>query len=160
MQSLHYNKVYPMMFKTAKVIPKNTERADLSNSRPISLLSVFFKTSSSFDTSGKTGKEIEVTLQKSLDEVSDRQNYQRPPLRLILDISSKTVVQVKEHRVLGITTDDEFKSQLHVSYISKTVSKYLLNVTTEAVVTVSIVRTFCPISTFHQQCGMAEVKLI
>ena len=40
-----------------------------------------------------------------------------------LDVDSKTVVQVKEHRVLGITLDDEFKWQSHVSNICKTVSK-------------------------------------
>ena len=44
-------------------------------------------------------------------------------LRFKLDIDSKTVVQVKEHRVLGITIDDEFKWQSHVSNICKTVSK-------------------------------------
>ena len=44
-------------------------------------------------------------------------------LRPKLDINSKTVVQVKEHRVLGITIDDEFKWQSHVNNICKTVSK-------------------------------------
>ena len=103
-----------------------------------------FADDSSLDTSGKTVKEIEVTLQKSLNDVSGwcknnlmclhpektkcmviatRQKHQRSPLRLKLDIDSKTVVQVKEHRVLGITIDDEFKWQSHVSNICKTVSK-------------------------------------
>ena len=89
-----------------------------------------FADDSSLDTSGKTVKEIEVTLQKSLDDVSGwrknnlmclhpektkcmviatRQKHQRSPLRLKLDIDSKTVVQVKEHRVLGIAIDDECK---------------------------------------------------
>ena len=98
----------------------------------------------SLDTSGKTVKEIEVTLQKSLNEVSGwcknnlmclhpektkcmviatRQKHQRSPLRLKLDTDTKTVVQVKEHRVLGITIDDEFKWQSHVSNICKTLSK-------------------------------------
>ena len=103
-----------------------------------------FADDSSLDTSEKTVKEIEVTLQKSLNEVygwcknnlmclhpektkcmviATRQKHQRSPLRLKLDINSKTVVQVKEHRVLGITIDDEFKWQSHVSNICKTVSK-------------------------------------
>ena len=103
-----------------------------------------FADDSSLDTSGKTVNEIEVTLQKSLNDVSGwcknnlmclhpektkcmviatRQKHQRSPLRLKLDIDSKTVVQVKEHRVLGITIDDEFKWQSHVSNICKTVSK-------------------------------------
>ena len=103
-----------------------------------------FADDSSLDKSGKTVKEIEVTLQKSLDDVSGwrknnlmclhpektkcmviatRQKHQRSPLRLKLDIDSKTVVQVKEHRVLGIAIDDEFKWQSHVSNICKTVSK-------------------------------------
>ena len=62
-----------------------------------------------------------------------RQTHQRSPLRLKLDINSKTVVQVKEHRVLGITVDDEFKWHSHVSNICKTASKKFLNVTAEAV---------------------------
>ena len=103
-----------------------------------------FADDSSLDTSGKTVKGIEVTLQKSLNEVSGwcknnlmclhpeknkcmviatRQKHQRSPLRFKLDINSKTVVQVKEHRVLGITIEDEFKWQSHVSNICKTVSK-------------------------------------
>ena len=104
-----------------------------------------FAYDSSLDISGKTVKEIEVTLQKSLNEVSGwcknnlmclhpekktkcmviatRQKHQRSPLRLRLDINSKTVVQVKEHRVLGITIDNEFRWQSHVSNICKTVSK-------------------------------------
>ena len=55
--------------------------------------------------------------------IATRQKHQRSPLRLKLDINSKTVVQVKEHRVLGITIDDEFKWQSHVRNIRKTVSK-------------------------------------
>ena len=81
-----------------------------------------FADDSSLDTSGKTVKEIEVTLQKSRNDVSGwsknnlclnpeknkcmviatSQKHQRSPHRLKLDIDSKTVVQVKEHRVLGI----------------------------------------------------------
>ena len=103
-----------------------------------------FADDSSLDTSGKTVKEIEVTLQKSLNDVSGwcknnlmclhpektkcmviatRQKHQRSTLRLKLDIDSKTVVQVKEHRVLGKTIDDEFKWQSHVSNSCKTVFK-------------------------------------
>ena len=55
--------------------------------------------------------------------IATRQKHQRSPLRLKLDINSKTAVQVKEHTVLGITIDHEFKWQSHVSNICKTVSK-------------------------------------
>ena len=55
--------------------------------------------------------------------IATRPKHQRSPLHLRLDIDSKPVVQVKEHRVLGITIDDEFKWQSHVSNICKTVSK-------------------------------------
>ena len=103
-----------------------------------------FADDSPLGTSGKIVKEIEVTLQKSHNDVSGwcktnpmclhpeknkciviatRQKHQRSPLRLKLDIDSKTVAQVKEHRVLGITIDDEFKWQSHISNICKTVSK-------------------------------------
>ena len=51
------------------------------------------------------------------------QKHQRSHFRLKLNIDSKTAVQVKEHRVLGITIDDEFEWQSHVSNICKTVSK-------------------------------------
>ena len=65
--------------------------------------------------------------------IATRQKHQRSPLCLKLDIDSKTVVQVKEYRVLGITIDDEFKWQSHASNICKTVSKkYFLNVTAKA----------------------------
>ena len=49
--------------------------------------------------------------------IATHQKRQRSPLRLKLDTDSQTVVQVKEHRVLGITIDDEFKWQSHVSNI-------------------------------------------
>ena len=55
--------------------------------------------------------------------IATRQKHQRSPLCLKLDINSKTVVQVKEHRELGITIDDEFKWQSHISNICKIVSK-------------------------------------
>ena len=83
---------------------------------------------SSLDTNGKTLKEFEVRLQKSITEVSDwckknrmslqpektkcmviitRQKHQRSPLCLKLEVNYETGTQVKEHRVLGLTIDDE-----------------------------------------------------
>ena len=61
--------------------------------------------------------------------IATRQKHQRSPLRLKLDIDSTTVVQVKEHRVLGITIDDEFKWMSHVSNICKTVSRNIFLMT-------------------------------
>ena len=99
------------------------------------------------DTSGKTLKEIEVKLQKSITEVSDwckknrmclhsektkrmvittRQKHQRSPICLKLEVNSETVTQVKEHRVLGLTIDDELKWQSHVGNVCKTESKNVL----------------------------------
>ena len=136
-----------------------------------------FADDSSLDTSGKTVKEIEETLQKSLNEVlgwcknnlmclhpekinkktkcmviATHQKHQRSTLRLKLDINSKTVLQVKEHRVLGITIDDEFRWQSHGSNICKTVSKniFLMSlltryVSSQALKIFFIVHTFCHI---------------
>ena len=55
--------------------------------------------------------------------LANGQKHQQSPLHFKLDIDSKSVVQVKEHRVLGITIDDEFKWQSHISNICRTVSK-------------------------------------
>ena len=116
-------------------LPLHTQDEKVRNS--------LFADDSSLDTNGKTEKEIEVTLQKSLNEVSGwcknslmclhpgkkcmviatRQKHQRSPLCLKLNTNSKTVVQVKEHRMLGVTMDDEFKWQSHVINICKIVSK-------------------------------------
>ena len=41
--------------------------------------------------------------------IATGQKHQRSPLHLKLDIDSKTVVQVQEHRVLGVTINDEFE---------------------------------------------------
>ena len=48
--------------------------------------------------------------------IATHQNHQRSSLRLKLDTNSKSVVPVKEHRVLGITIDDEFKWQSCVRF--------------------------------------------
>ena len=103
-----------------------------------------FADDSSLDTSGKTLKEIEVRLQKSITEVSDwckknrmclhpektkcivittRQKHQRSPRCIKLEVNSETVTQVKEHRVLGLTIGDELKWESYVGHVCKTVSK-------------------------------------
>ena len=107
-------------------------------------LETLFADDSSLDTIWKTLKEIEVRLQKSITEVSDwckknrmplhpektkcvvitaRQKHQRSSLCLKLEVNSETVTQVKEHRVLGLTIDDELKWQSYVGNVCKTVSK-------------------------------------
>ena len=106
--------------------------------------SFLFADDSSLDTSGKTLKEIVVRLQRSTTEVSDwckknhmclrpkktkrmvittRQKHQRSTLCLKLEVNSETVTQVKEHRVLGLTIDDELKWQPYVNNVCKAVSK-------------------------------------
>ena len=103
-----------------------------------------FADDSSLDTSGKTLKEIEVRLHNSITEISDwckknrmclhlektkcmvittRQKHQRSPLCLKLEVNSEIVAQVKEHRVLGLTIDDELKWQSRVGNVCKIVSK-------------------------------------
>ena len=61
--------------------------------------------------------------------ITTRQKHQRSPLSLKLKVNSETVAQVKEHRVLGLTIDDELKWQSHVSNVCKTISKnvYLMS---------------------------------
>ena len=55
--------------------------------------------------------------------ITTRQNYQRSPLCLKLEVNSETVTQVKEHRVIGITIDGELKWQSHVGNVCKILSK-------------------------------------
>ena len=55
--------------------------------------------------------------------ITTRQKHQRSPLCLKLEVNPETVKQVKEHRVLGLTIDDELKWQSHVSNVCKTISK-------------------------------------
>ena len=55
--------------------------------------------------------------------ITTRQKHQRSPLCLKLEVNFETVTQVKEHRILGLTIDDELKWQSHVGNVCKTVSK-------------------------------------
>jgi hypothetical protein len=60
--------------------------------------------------------------------ITSRQKHQRLPLKLNLCIGTDNVEQVKTHRVLGVTIDDELKWQTHITNVCKTVARnvYLL----------------------------------
>ena len=93
---------------------------------------------------------IEKSLQKSLDLTADwcknnrmvihpdktkcmviatRQKLQRDPITLKLLIGQKQIDQVKQHRVLGVTLDSEFKWLPHLDNVLRNVSRnlYLLS---------------------------------
>ena len=99
---------------------------------------------------GDNVQEIQQELQLSLSDVSDwcsnnlmvlnpsksksmliatRQKHQRNLPALDLTIDSKSVKQVSEHRLLGVTVDDQLKWQIHIENMCKKIAKniYLLS---------------------------------
>ena len=94
-------------------------------------------------------KDIEVLnhrLQQSLDEVSawcqsnsmilhpvktksmvlaTRQKHQVRPLSLTLSLHGSPVEEVAEHRLLGVTVDNQLSWKTHINTLSKTISKKL-----------------------------------
>jgi hypothetical protein len=61
--------------------------------------------------------------------ITSRQKHQRGPLKLNIVIDKDDVEQVKSHRVLGVTVDDELRWHLHINNVCKTVARniYLLS---------------------------------
>ena len=57
--------------------------------------------------------------------LASRQKHQLKPLILNLILGTNIIEQVREHRVLGITTDEELKWQLHIDNICKQVARNL-----------------------------------
>ena len=55
---------------------------------------------------------------------ASRQKHQRKPLMLKLTLGAKLIEQVREHRVLGVTLDEELKWQ---SYIDSVCKKFARN---------------------------------
>jgi hypothetical protein len=55
--------------------------------------------------------------------ITSRQKHQKAPLHLNLILNLHPVEQVKCHRVLGITIDEELKWQIHINKICKTVAR-------------------------------------
>ena len=103
-----------------------------------------FADDSTLHTAGNDVQEIESRLQKSLTEistwcksnsmlihpqktksmlVSTRQKLQNTPDSLSLTLGSTPVEQVFEHRVLGITIDDQFKWEAHTDQVCKKLSQ-------------------------------------
>ena len=105
-----------------------------------------FADDTSLHAGGKEVKEIESVLQTSLNDVSSwcsknsmlihphktksmlvstRQKLQNSTYTLSLSIDSTPVEQVSEHRVLGITLDDQFKWEAHTNNVCKKLSQNL-----------------------------------
>ena len=61
--------------------------------------------------------------------IATRQKLQLAPLNLNLSIQNDPVNQVTEHRLLGVTIDNQLKWQAHINKVCKTVSRnlYLLS---------------------------------
>ena len=61
--------------------------------------------------------------------IATRQKHQLAPLNLNLSIQNDPVLQVEEHRLLGVTIDNQLKWQAHINKVCKTVSRnlYLLS---------------------------------
>ena len=101
-------------------------------------------------TPDKSISVVEERLQQALTEISDwckinsmvlnpsktkcmiiatRQKHQLAPLSLNLSIQNEPVNQVAEHRLLGVTIDNQLKWQAHINKVCKTVSRnvYLLS---------------------------------
>ena len=55
--------------------------------------------------------------------LASRQKYQLKPLILNLTLGTNIIEQVREHRVLGITVDEELKWQPHIDNICKQVTR-------------------------------------
>ena len=55
--------------------------------------------------------------------LASRQKYQLKPLILNLTLGTNIIEQVREHRVLGITIDEELKWQPHIDNICKQVAR-------------------------------------
>ena len=56
--------------------------------------------------------------------LASRQKHQRKPLMLKLTLGANLIEQVREHRVLGVTLDEELKWQ---SYIDSVCKKFARN---------------------------------
>ena len=101
-------------------------------------------------TPGENVQKIQHELQLSLNDVSDwcnnnlmvlnpskskcmliatRQKHQRNLPALDLNVNSKPVKQVSEHRLLGVTVDEQLKWQTHIENVCKKIAKniYLLS---------------------------------
>ena len=55
--------------------------------------------------------------------LASRQKHQRKPLMLKPTLSAKLIEQVREHRVLGVTLDEELKWQSHIDSVCKKLAR-------------------------------------
>ena len=55
--------------------------------------------------------------------IATRQKHQLSPLPLDLVLNGATIDQVSEHRLLGITIDDQLRWNSHINNVCKTVSR-------------------------------------
>jgi hypothetical protein len=71
-----------------------------------------------------TNNNMLVNAQKTKSMViTSRQKHQRKPLKLNFVVGKDSVEQVKSHRVLGVTVDDELRWHFHINNVCKTVAR-------------------------------------
>jgi hypothetical protein len=109
-----------------------------------------FADDSTLHTKGKDITQIETSLQSGVRDINEwchinnmllhpkksksmlittRQKHQRQPFHLNITLESITIEQVSEHRLLGVTVDEELTWKSHTNYIAKKVARnlFLLN---------------------------------
>jgi hypothetical protein len=105
-----------------------------------------FADDNTLHTNGKTIDEVQVSLQRGLNNIQDwcqenkmvlhpdktksmviatRQKHQRQQLELKLKIKSTCIEQVQEHKVLGVVLDSEMNWHSHINNVNKHLSRNL-----------------------------------
>ena len=77
-----------------------------------------------------TNNKMLINPQKTKSMViTSRQKHQRERLKLNIAIGNNSIEQVKSHRVLGVTVDEELRWHFHINNVCKTVARniYLLS---------------------------------
>ena len=114
------------------------------------LTNTLFADDASIHTASKNMDELNSCLQEGLDEVNNwclkncmsihpdktksmvittRQKHQRAPLLLTLSLGAQTILQVSEHKVLGLTLDSDLSWHAHLNSLTKrlSINTYLLS---------------------------------
>ena len=81
--------------------------------------------------------------------LASRQKYQRKPLTLNLNLGKNYVEQVREHRVLGVVTDDELKWQPQIVFKNNYPRTYFCVANPHTTWTVTPVKYFSKRIYFH-----------
>ena len=114
------------------------------------LTNTLFADDASIHTASKDMDELNSSLQNGLDEINNwclkncmsihpdktksmvittRQKHQRAPLLLTLSIGSQSILQVSEHKILGLTLDSDLSWHTHLNSLTRRLSTntYLLS---------------------------------